>query len=264
MGSLVCALASFLHARQQHGQWLVRIEDIDPPREQPGAASAILYSLQCHGLKWDGEVLYQHTRAQAYRQALHTLAQQQRVYRCACSRKRLASLAVAYDGYCRTHPADANRPAAWRFDVTHAAPKLSFDDGVQGVQTDFLAADGDFVVHRKDGLFAYQLAVVVDDIYQNITHVVRGDDLLDCTGKQIALFAALKHQPPHYAHIPVVLDEHGNKLSKQNHAPALDNQGAAENLRVALRRLGVNAALSGDIPALLAQGVAEFSLKNLG
>ena len=243
IGSLVCALASFLDARANGGQWLVRIEDIDPPREQAGAADDILKSLEQHHLLWDGQVLYQSCRSEAYRAALEELQNAHLVYRCNCTRQRLKSLPGDYDNHCRTHPPAQQKPAALRLNLNQVPATrngIHFCDGIQGEQCCHVRDDGDFCVHRKDGLFAYQLAVVVDDIFQNITNVVRGADLLDVTAKQIAVFHALHADPPAYAHHPVITDAQGRKLSKQNHAPALNLAQPQANLIQACRFLGMN------------------------
>ena len=225
-GSLVCALASYLDARANRGQWLVRIEDIDPPREQPGATDTILQYLELHHLHWDGEVIYQSQRSEIYLDTLQQLGGRSLSYRCDCSRKRLAGLSGCYDRYCQSRKISASIPAAIRLSVRRSLEELrgftnpvTFLDGIQGAQAEDLLMGGDFIIHRKDGLFAYQLAVVVDDILQNITHVVRGADLLDTTARQILLFHVLGKPAPHYSHVPVMADAQGNKLSKQNRAP---------------------------------------------
>lgn len=249
-GSLVCAVASFLHAKQHQGQWLVRIEDIDPPREQAGAADEIRRCLEAHQLFWDGDVLYQSERSEAYQSVLESLTQDKLCYPCNCTRKRLQSLVGFYDGHCLKHLPKPNEPCSLRLKTHDLPPLLShiksdilFNDETQGTIKENLAStSGDFVIHRKDGLFAYQLAVVVDDIAQNISHVVRGDDLLDTTARQIYLFELLGHTAPQYNHIPVVLDSNGNKLSKQNHAPSLDYKQAKTNLKNACEYLGQSEA----------------------
>lgn len=248
-GSLVCALASYLDAKHYRGQWLVRIEDIDPPREQQGVSDHILRCLEAHGLHWDAKVLYQSQRSDAYLDLLHWLEHEGLTYRCTCTRKRLADLNGRYDGHCRSAATDT-APAALRLKVTDLPDKFAqvasrqrFDDRICGTIEEDLRERGDYVIHRKDGFFAYQLAVVADDIDQRISHVVRGDDLLDTTAKQLFLYQLLERNPPRFAHIPVVLDTNGRKLSKQNHAPALEPKQAAQNLRDALLVLGV------DLPA---------------
>jgi len=246
-GSLVCALASYLDAKHHGGKWLLRIEDIDPPREQPGAADAIKRTLEAHGLYWDGEVRYQSQRSDAYWECLSELKKLDLIYPCNCTRARLASLNGPYDGHCRRHPPTAGEPCALRLKVNDLPErfhridnKIKFRDRICGEQSeDIEKISGDFVIHRKDGFFAYQLAVVVDDIDQGITDVVRGDDLLDTTARQIFLYRILGKTPPSYAHIPVIKDEQGNKLSKQNHAPAVDDSEPLSNLNAALGVLGL-------------------------
>lgn len=245
-GSLVCAIASYLDAKRHGGKWLLRIEDIDPPREQPGAADAIKRTLEAHGLYWDDEVRYQSQRSDAYWDCLNKLKTLGLVYACNCTRAKLAPLNGRYDGFCRHHPPAADEPCALRVKVTdlpaefrHIRNTIEFIDRIQGTQQEDIAqVSGDFVIHRKDGFFAYQLAVVIDDIDQGVTDIVRGDDLLDTTARQIFLYHILGKKPPRYAHIPVVKDEHGNKLSKQNHAPAVDGQQARSNVYNALSLLG--------------------------
>jgi glutamyl-Q tRNA(Asp) synthetase len=235
-GSLLAALASFLDARARRGRWLVRMEDLDPPREMPGADRLILSTLSQHALHWDGDVLYQSTRHARYREVLTDLQTRGLAYRCACSRARLATLDHIYDGYCRTHVPPAGQACAIRLQLPEEI--VQFDDRIQGLQQQNLAAGGDCVIHRKDGLYAYQLAVVVDDIDQGVTDVVRGSDILEATGRQIYLTRLLGGSTLQYAHIPVALGADGQKLSKQNHAPALDNDQPSKNLCRALAMLG--------------------------
>lgn len=247
-GSLLAALASFLDARARGGRWLVRMEDLDPPREMPGADRLILSTLEQHALHWDGDVLYQSTRHARYREVLADLQTQGLAYRCACTRARLATLDHIYDGYCRVHPPAPDEACAIRLQLP--AETVQFDDRIQGMQQQDLAAGGDCIIHRKDGLYAYQLAVVVDDIDQGVTDIVRGSDILEATGRQIYLTRLLGGAALQYAHIPVVLGADGQKLSKQNHAPALDNGQPSQNLCRALAVLGQDppASLVGDTP----------------
>jgi glutamyl-Q tRNA(Asp) synthetase len=273
LGSLVCALASYLEARSQRGEWLVRMEDIDPPREEPGAQDAILRTLEAHGLHWDREVLRQSTRHQAYRELLAELQNAQLCYRCSCNRRRLQSLAGPYDGHCRRHPPAPDEAAAMRLKVSdlpngfHCTSCIHFDDGIHGPCTeDLYNTCGDFVIHRKDGLFAYQLAVVADDIFQGITHIVRGSDLLDTTARQVYLFHLLGEQAPHYSHIPVLVDQQQQKLSKQNRAPAVDDASAGANLWHACHCLGLSpptALRSASPPALLEWALEHWSLQSV-
>jgi glutamyl-Q tRNA(Asp) synthetase len=243
-GSLVCALASYLDAKRHNGKWLLRIEDIDPPREQRGAADSIKRTLEAHGLFWDEEVRYQSQRSEAYWACLNELKKLGLLYKCNCTRARLSPLNGRYDGHCRHHPPTTDEPCALRLKVSDLPPEfrhirntIEFNDRIQGIQKENVdEVSGDFVIHRKDGFFAYQLAVVVDDVDQGITDIVRGNDL------QIFLYHILGKTPPRYAHIPVVVDDHGNKLSKQNHAPAVDAKQARSNISNALVFLGYSPA----------------------
>jgi len=233
MGSLIAALASYLDARHQHGQWLVRMEDIDPPRESPGAASAILASLVRHGLVADGDIMFQHTRSQAYDGAIAQLASEGLLFNCQCTRQMLGPNG-ACAGRCDGSPPADGRPSAHRVRVS-ASTNVGFDDLVQGPRQCNLVRDlPDFTVRRKDSLYAYQLAVAVDDLAQGITHVIRGSDLLESTPRQIYLMHCLGSEAPIYGHIPVITGSDGQKLSKQTHAAPLDDLRAEENLRAAL------------------------------
>jgi glutamyl-Q tRNA(Asp) synthetase len=226
-GSLVAALASYLAARSAGGKWLLRMEDLDKPREQPGTADDILRALDKLGLEWDGPVIYQSTRLERYRAVLDDLARRGFAYPCACTRRELEDSALAidgsriYPGTCRRGLAPGKTARAVRV-RTHGAP-IGFADTVQGwleqrVETEV----GDFVLLRADGITAYQLAVVVDDLDQGITDVVRGADLLDSTARQIHLQRLLGARTPRYAHVPVVVNAAGEKLSKQTGARPLD------------------------------------------
>lgn len=245
-GSLVAALASFVDARAHGGTWRVRMEDLDPPREQPGAADAILAALEACALEWDGEVVLQSRRGEAYREALARLGAVGATYPCACSRREIADSIVArggaldgaiYPGTCRNGLASGRSARSVRFRV--GGGTLAFDDAVQGhIVADLARESGDFVLMRSDGLFAYQLAVVVDDAAQGVTHVVRGADLLDSTPRQIALQRALGIATPAYLHVPVAVDRRGEKLSKQTRATPLDEVHPAPALHAALDFLG--------------------------
>lgn len=228
-GSLVAALGSFLEARARHGQWLVRIEDIDPPREVPGAADAILRTLDIYGLHWDEAVRYQSQRLEAYEAALANLATQGRLYPCGCSRSEIAAAAgntrhpQYYPGTCRGGLPPGRAARALRVDSRGSA--IRFTDRLQGPQYQDIAAEiGDFVVRRADGLIAYQLAVVVDDADQGITEIVRGSDLLDSTPRQCLLQQLFGLPMPDYVHLPIAVDITGAKLSKQTQATALDDR----------------------------------------
>lgn len=238
-GSLVAALASYLEARQQQGEWLLRMEDLDTPRNMPGAADAILRSLEAFGFEWDGAVVYQSERHDLYAAALARLQEDGLVYPCGCTRKEIADSAIhgiegaIYPGTCRSGLPPGKTARAWRIRAENRT--IGFDDAIQGHVAQNLARDiGDFVLKRADGFYAYQLAVVVDDADQAITHVVRGADLLDSTPRQIYLQQVLGLPAMHYAHIPVVLNAQGEKLSKQTQAAAVDDLQPATQLWQAL------------------------------
>lgn len=228
-GSLVAALGSWLQARACRGHWLVRIEDIDPPREVPGAADDILRTLEVFGLHWDEEVTYQSARIPRYLEVLDTLQAQRLAYRCVCTRKEIEAYNLArlghpsrvYPGLCRLGPARKRRRYAVRL-LTGDDP-VTIEDMLQGVLSQVLATEvGDFVLRRRDGLVAYQLAVVVDDAEQSISEVVRGCDLLDSTPRQVFLQRALGLPVPRYMHLPVAEASPGTKLSKQTGASPVD------------------------------------------
>lgn len=244
-GSLVAALGSYLDARANEGVWLLRMEDVDTSRNVPGAADDILRTLLAFGFEWDGSVVYQTCRLDAYAAALEQLKQAGLAYGCACSRKEIADSAthaaidggLAYPGNCRHGLAPGRTARAWRLRVDDQ--ELAFDDRLQGRVAQHLERDvGDFVLRRADGLFAYQLAVVVDDAWQGITHVVRGADLLASTPRQIWLQRCLGYPEPVYAHLPVAANPAGEKLSKQTLAQPLNVARASAELVAALRFLG--------------------------
>jgi len=247
-GSLVAALASCLEARARGGEWRVRMEDVDAPRNVPGAAESILVCLEAHGFAWDGPVRWQSTRRDAYQAVLEQLLAAGLAYPCCCSRKEIAERAghaaldggLLYPGTCREGLPPGRTPRAWRLRVENpAGGALEFQDRLQGPQAQQLERDvGDFVLLRADGQFAYQLAVVVDDAEQGVTDVVRGADLLDSTPRQIFLQRCLGYAEPVYAHLPVATHASGEKLSKQTRAPALVAERAAQNLVAALDFLG--------------------------
>lgn len=222
LGSLFTALASYLDARQHHGRWLLRIDDLDTPRNQTGAVSSILSCLDAFGLHWDGEVYYQSQQLQVYAEVLANLQQRKHIYRCDCSRKSLMHVPEVYPGFCR-NKTQFNHDAAIRVKLDDVT--ITFNDRLQNqISSDIATAHGDFIIKRKDGIVAYQLAVVIDDHAQRINHVVRGCDLLDSTPKQIYLQGLLGYPEPNYAHIPIILDRYGQKLSKQTLAKAIDYQ----------------------------------------
>ncbi|WP_445158702.1 tRNA glutamyl-Q(34) synthetase GluQRS [Halomonas sp. E14] len=252
-GSLVAALASFLDARHVGGEWLLRIEDIDPPRCPPGAADTILRQLEAFGLQWDGPVYWQHDRGNAYADALARLESLGLAYPCSCSRKQWRDHAV-YPGWCRDGVREPGRPVAWRLRSDLGLRPVRWSDRLFGMQCLDPAALGDVVLKRKDGLWAYQLAVVVDDAEQGISDIVRGADLLDNTPWQRQLQHALGLPTPRYLHLPLVLGPDGQKLSKQNLAPPLplDEPAVRALLHRALLTLG-----QAPPPSLATAPVAE-------
>jgi len=244
IGSLIAAVGSYLEARSRGGRWLLRMEDLDTPRIVPGAAADILATLERFGFEWDGDIVYQDRRRDAYAAALARLQADGLAFPCACTRRELADSALArdgshrYPGTCRPCLPPGRQARAWR---ARAEGVVSFDDRIQGAQQEDLARDvGDFVVLRADGLHAYQLAVVVDDAEAGITDIVRGADLLDSTGRQIHLQHGLGMPTPSYAHLPVATNAAGEKLSKQTLARAVAEQPPAAALLAALRFLGQN------------------------
>ncbi len=259
-GSLLAAVASYLDARARQGRWLVRIEDLDPPREIPGASDQILRTLETYALEWDGPVLFQSQRHALYDAHIHQLLERDEAYFCNCSRQSIARRGPVYDGFCRRRQASVHAPAAVRLKIEPRV--LAFQDRIQGLQEQHLGREvGDFVIRRKDTLYAYQLAVVLDDAEQGITHVVRGSDLLDSTARQIFLQQRLGLPTPEYAHIPVLVNPQGQKLSKQTFAPALTGEHPGRALWQALGALGQQppVSLCNAPPAeVLAWGVAHW------
>jgi glutamyl-Q tRNA(Asp) synthetase len=242
-GSLVAAVGSYLEAKSRGGAWLLRMEDLDPPREQPGAAERILCTLEACGMGWDGKPLYQSQRREAYRAALARLEAQGLVYPCACTRREIADSALGpdgaliYPGTCRMGLAPGKTPRATRVRVDHETTE--FEDAVQGkIRQDLAAEVGDFVLLRADGLYAYQLAVVVDDAEQGITDVVRGADLLDSTPRQIYLQRLLSLRSPRYLHLPAAVNAAGEKLSKQTQAAPVDERDPVPVLAQVMDFLG--------------------------
>jgi glutamyl-Q tRNA(Asp) synthetase len=257
-GSLVAAAGSYLEAKCRGGAWLVRMEDLDPPREQAGAAARILRTLEACGLGWDGSVMYQSQRSEAYRTALARLEAQGLAYACGCSRREIADSgmgpdgALIYPGTCRNGLAPGKAPRATRVRVGDAV--IEFEDAVQGtIRQDLAAEAGDFVLLRADGLFAYQLALVVDDAEQGISDVVRGADLLASTPRQIYLQRRLGLRTPRYLHLPAALDASGQKLSKQTRAAPVDEGDPVPALARVMQFLG-----QSPPPPLRHATLAEF------
>jgi glutamyl-Q tRNA(Asp) synthetase len=261
MGSLVAAVGSYLRAKEQRGKWLVRMEDIDTLREKKGSAASILHSLEAHGLYWDEDVVYQSQRHAYYQQALDVLIEGKLAYPCSCSRKFLLRTAkrgefgVIYPSICRTdYVPNLDRASAIRLLTDDAI--WCFTDKLLGLYSQHVETEvGDFIIKRSDGLFAYQLVVVVDDHLQGITEVVRGEDLLSATPRQLYLQSLFAYQQPNYMHLPLMLNEQQQKLSKQTFAQALDSGKASANLIMVLRFLGfrVSQSLDNETPERLLQ-----------
>ena len=262
-GSLVAAVASWLDARAAGGEWLVRIEDVDTTRTVAGAEDAILRALEAFALTWDGAVMRQSTRTARYEEAVRQLRAQGETYRCKCTRKEISDAGfvgaegTVYPGTCRDLALPASTLGAERLRTSEAP--VVFHDRAQGEIRQSVARDiGDFVLLRRDGLFAYQLAVVVDDADQGVTDVVRGADLLLSTPRQILLQRRLGYPTPRYLHVPVAAWEDGLKLSKQTLAPALEPARAAESLNAALEFLGQPTVASADPGEILAAATPRW------
>jgi len=276
LGSLVTSLGSYLLAKQGGGQWLLRVEDLDTPRVIPGVADDMLRTLETLGFQWDGEVLWQSRRREAYAAALETLLQSGLAYPCGCSRAEIARIATAphpgdegpvYPGLCRAGLPSGKSARSFRVRVTDEP--ICFQDGLMGsVCQDLAATGGDFIVKRADGLYAYQLAVVVDDAETGVNQVVRGADLLSSTPRQIHLQRLLGYPEPDYFHFPLVTDPDGTKLSKRNNAVSLASNRDLEReghllLFDSLRFLGQNPPLflrEASCVEILAWAVEHFSL----
>ncbi|MFT6625585.1 MAG: glutamyl-Q tRNA(Asp) synthetase [Cycloclasticus sp.] len=267
-GSLCTAVASFLQARAQGGKWLIRIDDLDPLRCKPQYSDHILKTLEQFGLTWDEEVFYQSSRHAAYQSALDELEQRHYLYRCCCSRKDLQLRHLdegIYDQHCLRHAPGPEQPTSLRIKLD--AELISFTDVVQGfVQQDLKTQVGDFVLFRKDQVFSYHLAVVLDDDEQRISEVLRGHDLLDSTYRQIFLQRALHIKVPNYAHIPVVIDAEGSKLSKQSYAADVSLSPVREALISALAHLNLNPPndlLATGVSDILLWGVDNWSIDKI-
>lgn len=264
-GSLVAATGSYLEARSRGGEWLLRMEDVDAPRCSAAAATAILRGLEAFGFEWDGAPVWQSRRGEAYAEALEALKRAGQVFPCACTRRELADSLLApdgaaiYPGTCRAGLPAGREARAWRLRVGDA--RLGFDDAIQGrIDSDLAGDAGDFVLRRADGLFAYQLAVVVDDAESGVTYVVRGADLLLSTARQIHLQRCLGFPTPAYAHLPVALNAVGEKLSKQTLASPLDLERPSVTLAAALAFLGQEPP--ADLAAAGVAGVWSWARAN--
>lgn len=243
-GSLLAALISYLDARKNQGQWLVRIENIDPPREQPGAASSILRTLETHALQWDQDVRYQSSCSELYEERLHALLNKDLCYCCPCSRKQLAERNGEHLPSCGKSNGKQHLNGALRFRA--GQKKQQWDDALLGPREEVV--ESDFILKRRDGLYSYQLAVVSDDIDQNINHVIRGIDLLDSTPMQLALYDALSSPDPVFGHFPLVVNTEGQKLSKQNLAPAVNDATPTANLALLGAWLGFDSPQGTNRP----------------
>ena len=264
-GSLLAAVASYLNIRSKDGAWLVRIDDLDPPREMAGAASDILHTLESFGLHWDRDIVYQSRRLRAYDEALQKLQKKELIYPCSCSRKELIKRGeTVYTGHCRDGHITGQRYAI-RIKVPQQT--ISWSDMIQGPQSANLFQDyGDFIVRRSDRLHAYHLAVVLDDDNQGITESVRGADLLRSTSAQMYLQQVLDIKPPQYAHIPVAVNSFGEKLSKQRGAAPVSRQDPARTLFKALQDLGQKPPQdleSSSTFDILHWGEKNWDLKNI-
>jgi len=266
-GSLVAALASYLDAKAHHGQWLLRIEDVDEARTVPGAVEAILRCLVAFGMQWDGEVVWQSRRSALYQASFERL--DGHAYPCGCTRREIADSrigvandgAAIYPGTCRTGLAPGKTARAFRLRVPDdTGTHITFDDRWFGQVTQNLATEaGDFVLKRADGYWAYQLAVVVDDADQQVTDVVRGADLLDSTPRQIYLQHLLGLPTPRYLHVPVVTNANGEKLSKQTGALALDPLQPLNELMAAARFLGLQLQEAQSLDAFWRKAIAAWA-----
>lgn len=262
LGSLVAAVGSYLDAQAHDGQWLVRIEDVDKPRTVTGAADIILRQLEAHGLSWDGDVIFQSQRDTSYQSYIDSLSSSGCIYQCDCSRKAIRERGGVYDSHCRNRQP---RSAPYALRYINRSPVHQFNDRALGIQQgDAATCAEDFVVKRRDDLYAYQLAVVVDDIEQGITDIVRGSDLVLPSYWQLTLWQRIAKTQPRMMHLPLVTSSDGRKLSKQNHAPAINNAQASANLIAALGYLGIETLeLSETLPveAILAIAVQKWRKK---
>ncbi|WP_160288412.1 tRNA glutamyl-Q(34) synthetase GluQRS [Pseudomonas knackmussii] len=259
-GSLVAAVASYLDARAVGGRWLVRMEDLDPPREMPGAQDAILQTLERYGFEWDGPVERQSSRGEAYEAVIQQWLLSGLAYACTCSRKQLEGTGGIYPGTCRNAQHDWHGDVAIRIRVPEL--EYAFIDRVQGEFRQHLGREvGDFIIRRRDGLFAYQLAVVLDDAWQGVTDIVRGADLLDNTPRQLYLQELLGIAHPRYLHVPLIIQPDGHKLGKSYRSPPLPVEQAAPLLVRALRALGQEAPealVHGSPREVLDWGIAHW------
>jgi glutamyl-Q tRNA(Asp) synthetase len=260
-GSLLAAAASYLQAKKSRGRWLVRIEDIDPPREVPGSSANILRTLERFGMVPDGPVLYQSQRTDAYRDCVEKLVLQGKAYFCACSRRDLPPSGI-YPGTCRGGLPKGKVGRAIRLRVDGAF--IRFTDRIQGDIEENLESDtGDFVIQRADGLPAYQLAVVLDDAYQGVTEIVRGADLLDSTARQIHLQQSLNLTTPSYAHHPIAMDREGHKLSKRYDSDPVNELAVLETIKLVLNFLGQETSDLIALDRMWQDAIANWKLSSV-
>ncbi|MCQ8889192.1 MAG: tRNA glutamyl-Q(34) synthetase GluQRS [Pseudoalteromonas sp.] len=263
-GSLVAAVGSFLDAKANQGKWLVRIEDIDTTRVVKNADSDILHTLQAYALNWDEPVVYQTQRLDLYQDVTQTLLKQNLIYACRCTRKQIKAIGGIYQGHCKSLNHDKTTGA---LRLTQQYPTTHFSDLIQGdINVNKALAVEDYLIKRSDGLFAYQLVVVIDDIDQGINRIVRGADLIEPTARQISLFKQLNSPTPEFAHLPLAVAEPGFKLSKQNYAPAISKQNPKPALISAFEFLGLPIStdlIDLNIEQLIAWGVKNFSIKQV-
>lgn len=266
-GSLVAAVGSYLIAKFYGAEWQVRIEDIDPPREIEGAADTILRQLEAFGLHWDGPIVYQSESIPRFHEILEELKRKDLLYACDCTRKKISKLSDdgRYPNICQNKKLSFDGEVAWK--LRHGEGSYHFYDHIQGdCEFDSSLYQEDFTVKRKDGLMAYQLAVVVDDIDAGIDHVVRGIDLLDSTPRQLRLYEVLDKPAPLWYHLPLAINQDGNKLSKQNHAEAIDSQHPSQQLHQAIAFLGQKppVSLRNEPPEIIIDWAIEhFSLESI-
>lgn len=268
LGSLVAALGSYLDARSNQGIWLVRMEDLDPPREISAAKTLIPWQLEQHGLYWDQSIELQSNRQEIYQRYVRKLIETGLCFYCSCSRQRIKALGGNYDGLCRPNNSLNNKHSDLELSLRiQLNQNQHWQDFVQGAQN-FTPEQlhGDFVIQRRDGLFSYQLAVAIDDSLQNISRVIRGADLLDSTARQIYLQNLLGLKSPEYGHLPIVINSNGQKLSKQNLATSLDETPASKNLFMALQILGqhpLNELLDAKTDEILLWATQNWNLSKV-
>lgn len=264
-GSLIAALGSYFQAKSNAGQWLVRIEDLDPPREMIGASDLILRTLEAYQLYWDGTVVYQSQRHELYQEQINAWLKTGQAYYCQCTRKQIKQSGGFYLGTCRHKTLANHNDCSIRVRVDHQVE--SFQDLKHGkIMIPEPLVDEDFIIKRRDGLYAYNLAVVLDDIEQGVTEVVRGADLIEPTGRQISLYRTLNAPEVNYLHLPLAMDSHGNKLSKQNHATGIDNANPKPTLLHAMHFLGfkVDAVLNdATVEEILTWGIQNWRIAQL-